>query len=168
VGEKLDFYFDYVTSDGSGYADYAWARLLDASTSAEVAILFTARTNPTLPIVPGTGLPAAASILNPASVLINLGTTWSPLDESSGTCYNAGCGNSGWVESTYTIGAAGSYKLQYGVTNWLDTAYDSGMAVDGATIAGVPIEGVVPEPTTILLFGTGIGALALVRRRRAS
>ena len=39
----LDFRFDYVTTDGAGYADYAWARLLDAD-DKQVALLFTART----------------------------------------------------------------------------------------------------------------------------
>lgn len=33
----------------------------------------------------------------------------------------------------------GNYYLEIGVTNWLDNAFDSGLAVDGVSVAGVPI-----------------------------
>lgn len=95
AGTDLNFYFDYVTSDGSGYADYAWAELFDSSNNP-VALLFTARTEPTGSIVPGTGLPAPAATLNPSSVPIQSGTAWSPLGIEPGQeCASAGCGNTG-------------------------------------------------------------------------
>lgn len=56
AGDPLSFYFNYVTSDGSGFADYAWVQLLDAS-STPAALLFTARTAPTGSIVPGFSMP---------------------------------------------------------------------------------------------------------------
>ncbi|MDP9055681.1 MAG: NF038132 family protein, partial [Acidobacteriota bacterium] len=51
AGDTLNFNFDYITSDGAGYPDYAWAALLNADGS-EAALLFTARTEPSpTPIV---------------------------------------------------------------------------------------------------------------------
>jgi len=164
----LNFYFDYVTSDGAGYADYAWAALMNASNNSEVALLFTARTEPPpANIVPGTGMPPISATLNPSSVPIQSGTTWSPLGSWSGMCWDTGCGNSGWVDSQYTIGTAGSYYLEFGVTNWLDEEYDSGMAIDGVTINGQPINpSSIPEPSSLLLLGSGLTALAGMLRRR--
>ncbi|MDQ1899169.1 NF038132 family protein [Paracoccus sp. WLY502] len=175
VGDVLEFYFNYVTSDGAGFADYGWSRLLDATTSDEVALLFTARTTPTGSSVPGFGMPAPAATLDPVSVDIQDGATfWDVLGSSSGTCYIAigeGCGATGWVKSTYTITEAGSYTLQFGVTNWNDTAFDSGMAFAGAKIGDViitpPVDpAAVPLPASALLLGAGIGAMGVMRRRQ--
>ena len=57
AGDGLQFYFNYVTTDGAGFADYAWARLLDTAYN-EVALLFTARTKASGSIIPGFGMPA--------------------------------------------------------------------------------------------------------------
>jgi hypothetical protein len=40
AGMALDFRFNYVSTDGAGFADYAWARLLDQDNN-QVAMLFT-------------------------------------------------------------------------------------------------------------------------------
>lgn len=164
AGDLLDFYFNYVTSDGAGYADYAWAQLVDASSN--VVILFTARTMPSGSIVPGTGLPPPNATLIPPSVpIIPGGPSWSPLDGSSGACWSTGCGYTDWVESQYTIATAGNYTLQFGVTNWADTLYDSGMAFDGITVGGNPITP-APEPTSLALLGIGLAGLRATARRR--
>lgn len=166
AGDDLNFWFNYVTSDGAGYADYSWAALLTASLDP-VAILFTARTLESGTIVPGTDLPAVEATLNPASVpIISGGPEWSPLGSSSGDCYAAGCGYTGWVNSTYDIANAGNYVLAFGVTNWLDTGYDSGMAFSGITVAGKPIEGAIPEPGTWAMMLLGFGAVGFAMRRR--
>lgn len=166
AGQALDFKFNYVTSDGADYTDYAWARLLDAN-GAQVALLFTARTSSEGSAVPGFGMPAAAATLTPAQVdIVAGGPAWSALGSGSGECYDAGCGYTGWVQSTYAIAAAGQYYLEFGVTNWNDSDYQSGLAFDGVTLDGVPLPA-VPEPATYAMMLGGLGLLAAWRRRAA-
>lgn len=169
AGDDLKFFFNYVTSDGAGFADYAWARLLD-STQAEVALLFTARTAPSGSIVPGFSMPAPTATLTPSSVpIIGGAPAWSALGSDSGRCYSGGCGYTGWVQSNYQIAAAGNYILEFGVTNWQDTGYDSGLAFDGITIGGVVIGDPgnnVPEPAMLALLGLGFAGAAVAGRRR--
>jgi hypothetical protein len=160
AGTTLNFYFNYVTSDGAGYADYAWAELFSAS-NTPVSLLFTARTSTSGTIVPGIGLPAPLATLTPSSVPIISGApAWVPLGSYSGVCFDTGCGYTGWVQSKYTIPAAGTYYLKIGVTNWQDVSYDSGLALDGVTVGGVPVGISTPALSTwgMILLG---GALLL-------
>jgi hypothetical protein len=175
AGDALNFYFNYVTSDGSStYSDYAWAELFDSG-NKPVALLFTARTEPSGSIVPGAALPTPVATLTPSSVPIipgdgpgglQAGPEWTPLGIYSGTCFDVGCGYTGWVLSSYTIPTGGNYFLEFGATNWVDEKFDTGMAIDGVTVAGVPITPTVPEPSTLLLFGSGLITLAGVARRK--
>lgn len=165
AGDALEFDFNYVTSDGAIYVEYAWARLFDDSNNP-VALLFHARTNatPGANTVPGAGLPPIAATMTPAATpIIPGGPVWAPLGGSSGDCFSTGCGYTGWIHSTYLIPAAGNYYLEFGVVNWLDTAYDSGMAISGTTIGGEPIvPEQAPEPAVVALLGLGL--LAVARR----
>ncbi|WP_308912065.1 NF038132 family protein [Pseudokordiimonas caeni] len=174
-GSVLEFYFNFVTSDGAGYADYAWAALNDG---VDDLILFTARTTTSGDTVPGFSLPGLAPgvVLDPTSTpIIGGGPVWSPLGGYSGSCYNAGCGYTGWVKSTYTFDTGGMYTLKFGVTDWSDGIYDSGMAFAGAQIddegigdIGTPPQGGIPEPATWLMMIMGFGMVGLVSRRRGS
>jgi hypothetical protein len=171
--DQLAFYFNFVTSDGAGFPEYAWAELLPAGGGDNI-LLFTARTCEVADCdtVPGVAMPplGAGVTLVPASTPITANAThWSALGPDSGGCWAVGCGNSGWIQMLYTP-AAGDYMLRFGTVNVNDTAFDSGMAVAGATIAGKPIDdgdGEAPEPATMMLFGAGLlGTAARARARR--
>lgn len=141
AGDLLKFDFNYVTSDGSGFADYAWAQL-KTDTGALVTTLFTARTQPSGTIVPGFGLPGVSATLTPPAVPIIPGApVWDQLGSSSNTCFAAGCGYTGWINSLYQVLAAGNYVLVFGVTNWQDSAFQTGLAFSGLAINDTPIEG---------------------------
>lgn len=175
AGEKLEFKFNYVSSDGtSSYIEYAWALVRDASTLEQTALLFTGRTNPSGSPVPGFGLPATEAIVNggvPVD-MIDKAPVWSPLGGSSNTCFGgagAGCGLTGWVDSEYTFGASGNFVLEFGVINWGDQLYQAGMAFDGITVAGKPIDppvAAIPEPETYALMLGGLALVGAVARRR--
>ncbi len=144
AGESVAAYFNYVSTDGKGFDDYAWARLID-SAGDTAAWLFTARsTNGNKQnVVPGNALSKADNntvdfdvdtvIVNYDEFEFNTRTTkssdfdpidWSPLGEWNGTCWrdNAeGCGFTGWLQSLVTPGA-GTYQLEVGVVNFGDEA----------------------------------------------
>ncbi len=165
AGDVLNFNFNYVTSDGAGFSDYAFAELLSGGT--HVAWLFTARTQESGNTSPGFGLPPNDATLNPATTPIREGTVWAQLGDSSGTCWDVGCGFTDWINSLYTIGAPGTYELRFGVTNWDDDAYDSGLAFAGLALNDVPIDtGAVPEPATWAMMLIGFGAVGWKLRRR--
>ena len=165
TGDVLNFNFNYVTSDGSGFADYAFAELLSGGSHA--AWLFTARTQPSGDTSPGFGLPANDGTLTPPTTpIIPGGPAWAELGGYSGLCYDAGCGYTGWINSLYTILAPGSYQLRFGVSNWGDSQFDSGLAFAGLELNDVPIEGGVPEPATWAMMLLGFGAIGIALRRR--
>lgn len=180
-GETLRYDFNFITSDGQSgpgqfiYEDYAFVQLLDAATGQSVAMLFNARTEPDVLAVPGFGLPPIAPgvTLTPASAAIQLGTgagggpRWSALGDYSGQCWGPGCGYTGWVRSEYQVQTAGQYRLAFGVSNWGDTIYDTGLAYSGIRIGEREIkdhEG-VPEPAAWALMILGFGAAGAQLRR---
>ena len=177
AGQALNFYFNFVTSDGANsttnFADYAWVELFNSSNSP-VALLFTARTAPSGSIVPGFGLPAPLATLSPASVpIIGGGPQWSPLGTDSGRCFGPGCGYTGWINSNYVIPTAGDYHVSFGVVNWIDDLFNSGLAIDGLTVGGVPVgpggneppPTGTPEPGTLLLLAAAAPAVALLKKK---
>lgn len=84
--------------------------------------------------MPGSGTACTVSCNTPPG-----GPVWPELGSWSGDCYASGCGYTGWVQASYVVPATGNYYLKVGVVNWLDEFWDSGLAVDGVTLGGVPI-----------------------------
>lgn len=193
ANETLSLFFNYVSTDGRGYADYAWARLVHSGSNTTAAWLFTARSNnsATGNVVPGDVLKRQVdnnlpdeldAVLNDGNTIgfDDSGTTWDPLGASSGSCWDSAntCGPTGWIKSAYSIAAEGSYFLEFGVTNWGDEVFDSALAFDygglrAANFSNVTIEptapltGSVPEPGTFALLGLGFGLMnVLVSRRK--
>lgn len=151
AGDRLEFAFNYVITDGGDFTDYAWARLLDSALNP-VAMLFSARTAVSGDTVPGNGLPALDVALAMPTPAFNpgdlgepddsgddLGPAWPPLGGWSGTCFDTGCVYTGWITMSYTFTTPGSYVLELGVVNWSDELYDSGLAFAGTLVP-------VPEP----------------------
>ena len=165
AGQSLAFQFNYITSDGPK-PDNAWAGLLDQN-DHQIAILFTARTTTSGATVPGFDMPAVSATLTPTSAPIILSNpVWSPLHSGTPNCYSVlTCGYTGWVGSSYTISEAGTYRLEFGVTNVRDGEFDSGLAIDGAIIGASPITA-VPEPEAYTMMIAGIGMLYLIVRHR--
>lgn len=176
--DSLSLRFQYVSTDGKNYDDYAWARLVNAADGSLVAWLFTAQSNnsSTGQIVPGDVVPKKD--FDPDSVIADYKdfafhsktsadpVDWSPLGASNGSCWkdNAeGCGHTGWLESRHSVAAAGIYRVEIGVVNWGDEAYDSGLAFD---FQGLQAAAPVPEPAAPLLLLAGLLALASLAHRR--
>lgn len=170
TGSLLTFYFNFVTADGTGsFPDYAWSGLTNATGTSVVDYIFTARTTTSGDTVPGFGLPGLTAILNPATTpIIPGGPVWDKLGASSGGCFGGpgqGCGYTGWIQSTYTITNAGTYRLGFGATNFGDFVVDTGLAFTGALVDGNPIDP-VPEPSSWVMLIAGFGLVGAAARRR--
>jgi len=162
VGSNLQLYFNYVTTDGAGYADYAFVLL--RPTAGDDIVLFTARTTEGGDTVPGFEMPPLAPgvTLNPGSTPIIAGApTWSPVGSG---CWATGCGYTDWIQMNYSFNTAGTYALVFGVTNWSDTNFQSGLAFDGLVIDDTPIG--VPEPASWAMMIAGFAAVGSALRRR--
>ena len=119
AGEQLQFYFNYVTSDGAGFADYAWAAVENTTTDTWT-YLVTARTEPSGSIIPGLGMPGVWGTLTPPSVPIivvapRVGHRWGVGREIAlplvavtrvGFCRNT------------AFRLLGNYVLAFGTVNW--------------------------------------------------
>lgn len=130
--------------------------------------MFTAQTKPSGNIIPAQGLPLPDAAIPTATIIPNA-SHWSPLGTDSGKCYGPGCGSTGWVLSSFDIALAGNYLIDFGVVNSLDNGYQSGLAFDGITVAGNPIDppSAVPLPGAVWLLGSAIVGFAGFGRRKS-
>lgn len=180
--DSLSMYFNYISTDGGHYPDYAWARLVDNNNN-HVAWLFAAESSNRANgnVVPGSVLKNQFNDALPDEVdaVVNGGNTvgfevgdtnWSPLGGSAGTCWDNSntCGSTDWLLSEYTIQNTGIYYLELGVMNWGDDLFDSALAIDfdglnsarfGSQVAAVPV------PAAAWLFGSALLGFAGLRRK---
>lgn len=188
ASNTLTLHFNYVSTDGRGYDDYAWARLIDANTHDTAAWLFTARStnNARGNVVPGDVLKRQedSSAPDELDAVLNNGdsigfdvssTVWQPLGFFSGYCWDDAntCGPTGWIQSHYTFDENGDYYLEFGVVNWGDEVYDSALAFDfvglnADNFPNAPLIAAVPEPESYAMMLAGLAMLgtAALRRRR--
>lgn len=191
TGDLISFAFNFVTTDGGTFTDYAWA-MLNNVTKGDSVLLFTARTSPSGDTSPGTGLPANAATLTPLATP-NMGTGYVPSDldngnfgtgplwtglgnNSTGYCFDVGCGFTGWILSDYVIASASSasadlFTLSFGATNWIDESFESGLAFDNFTKNGTNIDFAipgVPEPDSLALLCLGVAGFSFMRRFKAA
>lgn len=184
ANDKLNLYFNYVSTDGRGFDDYAWARLVNAGSNTTAAWLFTARSTNSANgnVVPGNALKRQVdnSLSDRLDATLNdgntigftvAGTQWAPLGGASGICWDSAntCGPTGWIKSSYSIAGNGTYYLEFGVINWGDEAYDSALGFDFAGLQAAQITGASPVPEletgTMMLLGLGLMAMVAGRRR---
>lgn len=137
AGEILSFAFNYITSDGGQFNDYAHCSLF-SSGNLFIGRLITARTAASGDTIPGAGLGAISAVTVPSNNPIIPGApTWPPLDSSSGSCFDVGCGTTGWILASYTFTTSGTFYLQCGVTNTIDGGFQSGLALDFTVSNGI-------------------------------
>ena len=138
-GTSITFNLNYVTSDGLQFSDYAWVSLLNEQ-NVQQDVVIVIRTSPSGVVVPAGGAPPSSGTTTPPAPLSILsGTSWSILGGGSGSCYGAGCGNTGWITVSYTVRNSGNYKLKFGVANWIDTRFNTALAIDNINIGGQPL-----------------------------
>jgi hypothetical protein len=172
AGELIDFEFNYITSDGSGYPDYGWAALMSTDGGTDY-LIFSAQTQPYADTVPGFTMPplAPGTSLSPPASPIMLGTgayggpVWAELGFYSGKCWALGCGLTGWITSEFTGEAPDTYVLEFGVSNANDIYYDTGLAFAGVEVGGTPVA-TTPEPSSVALLGTGLLGLIGIGLRK--
>ena len=91
-----------------------------------------------------------------APAAIELADTFDPLVSSS-TIFDE---ETGYSTESFIFAATGTYTLGFGVVHVGDEAVNSGLLVDNVSA--------VPVPPALLLLGSGLAGLAVLKRRRES
>ena len=142
---------------GNGDATVGSAIKQDISVQAGEILTFDWNflTDETLPTPPPYYHDFAFYSIVPAT--IELADAFDPLVGSS-TSFN---GETGYSTKSFIFAATGTYTLGFGVANsGGDTLFDSALLVDNVSV--------VPVPPALLLLGSGLAGLAVLRRRRES
>jgi hypothetical protein len=71
-------------------------------------------------------------------------------------------GDTGWVSVSYTFTSGGTFTLEFGVRNALDSNLSSVIGADNVNLLSAPI----PEPATMAIFGVCAAAAGVYGYRR--
>ncbi len=166
-GQEISFIYDFVSSDGTAYKDYAFVELINLDTGSATQIINMRYNGAGNSVVHGLGLPPMVGTVGPSVMMYPDPPEWSPLGGSSGSCWFTGCGYTGWQFESYVIPAnkSGNYELRFGVANWDDRAFDTGLAFSALSLDGVAV-GLAPEPASWAMVMAGFFAAGSILRRQ--
>ncbi len=167
AGQEISFIYNFVSSDGTAYKDYAFVELINLDTGSATQIINMRYNGAGNTVIQGLGLPPMMGTAGPPLYMYPDAPDWSPLGGSSGSCWFTGCGYTGWNFTSYTIptGKSGDYALRFGVANWNDKAFDTGLAFSALSLDGVAV-GLAPEPASWAMLMAGFFAAGSILRRQ--
>lgn len=150
AGDTVSLDLSFLTNDGGGYADYGYVELL--LNDSQVALMYLAQTVGSTLVVMPSASPALPGI-SPGVVLSQPTASLNGLETGpiGGVTYGPGRypnidpvldigGGSDWINSSFTVAAAGDYKLKFVVMDVGDTTVDTGLAFDNIRVNDVSIE----------------------------
>ncbi|CAB1275189.1 NF038132 family protein [Candidatus Nitrosacidococcus tergens] len=124
--------------------------------------------------------PGTAKVANPffQGTSINGAPNWAPIsgdgfianDNSIYRCNsdssNNTCGSTGWITASLENLAPGDYYLEFGVVNWTNPSFQSGLAIANVDISMGTNEGSsIPEPITLSLIVLGLFGIGYFSNR---
>lgn len=160
--------FDFVSSGDTAYFNYAFGSdeyTEYANTSFNDVFGFFFEGN-NIALIPGTTTPVAINNVNHVDNIAYYNNN----DPSYGTPTPYKFEYDGFTDvftaSITGLTAGNTYHIKLAIADSGDTILDSGVFLQAGSFSEEPVNPSVPEPTTILLLGTGLASLAAFGRRR--